>query len=206
MRCTARDPTPDSYTGFAQLADMPPFPDYTRQLEKIIAILDSRQTPEWIWLLLGWVLGIGSTIVVGWINGVRDRRRLQKMLYREMVNNYWQLRLLRERIINVSPGERLIKDEPSDVLEFGAYEFAKGKRDSFEALKEVGDIETVYDFVHKSESMSAQNQLTVIRLNPVLDVFEERVGTKFSQRLLLAVSSPLVRPSIEQIIRERKNA
>jgi hypothetical protein len=179
-------------------------PDYTKQFEKIIEILGRRQTPQWVWLVIGWLLGIASTVVVGWINGRKDRRNVRRMLYREMARNYWQLSLLRSRLMNLTPEERLINDDPKDVLEFGAFEHAKNRRDVFESLKEIVDIETVYELFHRSEDLSSATQLTVFQLNPVLGAFEGRVGKVFSKRILLAVSSPLIRTSIERIILDRK--
>lgn len=105
-------------------------PDYTKQFEKIIEIIDRRQTPQWVLLVIGWLLGIASTVVVGWINGIiKDRRNIRRMLYREMARNYSQLSLLRSRLMNVPPERRLIKHDPKDVLEFGAFEHAKSRRE-----------------------------------------------------------------------------
>jgi hypothetical protein len=115
-------------------------PDYTKQFDEIIEILGARQTPHWVWLVVGWLLGIASTVVVGLINGIRDERRVRRMLYREMVRNYCRLSLLRGRLMNIRPTERLINDDPKDVLEFGAFEHAKSRRDVFESLKEVSDV------------------------------------------------------------------
>jgi hypothetical protein len=63
-------------------------PDYTQQFAKIIEILGRRQTPQWVWLVVGWFLGIASSVVVGWMNGIKERRKLRRMLYREMARNY----------------------------------------------------------------------------------------------------------------------
>lgn len=186
------------------MAGIPVTPDYTRQFEKIIEILGRKQTPQWVWLIVGWLLGIASTVVVGWINGWKDRRNVRRMLYREMARNYWQLSLLRSRLMNLPPEERLIKDDPKDVLEFGAFEHAKSKRDVFESIREIVDIETVYELFHRSEDLSSETQLTVIKLNPVLGAFEGRVGNVFSKKILLAVSSPLIRTTIERVLADRK--
>jgi hypothetical protein len=126
------------------------------------------------------------------------------MLYREMARNYWQLSLLRTRL-TTQPEERLSKLDPKDVLEFGALEYAKSKRDAIESLKEIVDIERVYELFRRSEDLSSETPLTVIKLNPVLDAFESRVGKAFSKRILLrSVSDPAPRASIEHLIAERQ--
>src|SRR5580700_10935942 len=53
----------------------PVSPDYTQQFAKIIEILGRSQTPQWVWLIVGWFLGIASSVVVGWINGKKDRNK-----------------------------------------------------------------------------------------------------------------------------------
>jgi hypothetical protein len=181
-------------------------PDYTAQLDKIAEILGRRQTPQWVWLVVGWLLGIASTVVVGWIKGISDRRNVRRMLYREMARNYWQLKLLRDKIMRSSPDERLINAGPTDVLEFGAFEHAKSRRDVFESLGEVADIETVYERFRRSESLSVDRKRTVFDLNPVLAAFARRVGNGFSKRTLLAVSTPPVRESIVRIAQDRDSA
>jgi hypothetical protein len=179
-------------------------PDYTQQFTKIIEILGRGQTPQWVLLVVGWILGIASSVVVGWINGIKDRRNLQRMLYREMARNCWQLSLLKNRLMNSLPGQRLIQDDPKDVLEFGAFEHAKSKRDVFERLKEVADIETMYELFHGIEKISSETKRTVSKLNPVLGAFKRRVGKQFSAKLLCAVTVPPIKAFIEKIIPDRK--
>ena len=187
----------------------PVSPDYTQQFAKIIEILGRRQTPQWVWLIVGWFLGIASSVVVsvviGSINGIKDRSKLRRMLYREMAWNYWQLSLMKKRLMT-SPSRQqpLIQDNPKDVLEFGALEHAKGKRDVFESLKEVADIEAMYEQFHRSEKLSSEAKRTVFKLNPVLSAFKRRVGKEFSQRILLAVTVSPVNAVIEGIVLDRK--
>jgi hypothetical protein len=179
-------------------------PDYTQQFAKIIEILGRRQTPQWVWLVVGWFLGIASSVVVGWMNGIKERRKLRRMLYREMARNYWQRSLMRNRLMTIQRGQRLIQDNPKDVLEFGAFEHAKSKRDVFESLKEVADIEAMYEQFHRSEKLSSEKQRTVFNLNPVLSAFKRRVGKEFSENILLAVTVSPIKTVIEKIVLDRE--
>ncbi len=72
--------------------------------------------------MVGWVLGLTSSIFVDWFREVRENRVIRMMLYREMVNNYCELKRLRQRIMDSPPSQRLIEDEPKEVMMFGAYD------------------------------------------------------------------------------------
>lgn len=182
---------------------VPVLPDYTKQFDRIIEILGARQTPQWVWLVVGWFLGIASTVVVGWIDRTRERYYLRRMLYREMPHNYCQLSLLRSSLM-LPPEQRLISNDPRSPLQFGSFEHAKSKRDVFESLNEVKDVETVYELFQRCEILSSQTPPTVFDLNPALAAFERRIGTVFSNRILLAVSSRIDRTFIEQVILDRE--
>lgn len=158
-----------------------------------------------VWLGVGWLLGIASTVVIGWINRFEDRCRVRRMIYREMARNYWQLSLIRSSLMIPPPYESLIGNDPKDVMEFGAIEHAKIKRDVFESLEDVVDIETVYAMFQRSRELSSDMQETLFRLNPVLTAFEWRVGRKYSKKILLAVSPRVIKKAIERISSGDKN-
>lgn len=180
-------------------------PDYTKQLDQIVRLLGRRQTPQWVLVVVGWVLGVAASLAVGWFNRRLDRSKLQRMLYREMARNYWQLLLLNARIMKAPRNGLLTKENPRGVLEFGAFEHAKAKRDVFESLGEVADIETMYELFHRCEELNSESRRTVFKLNPVLSAFKRRVGKEFSTGILLAVTAPPVRGAIERIVSDRKN-
>ncbi len=179
-------------------------PDYTQLLDRIVEILGRTQTPQSAFLLVGWLLGILSTVFVAWMNNIRDRRKIRRALYREMAKNYFELARLRERMM-MPQRDQLIRDTPREVLEFGAVKFAKRRRDVSEGIKEVMDIETMYDLFRRSRGLSIETQATVFELNPVLEAFENRVGTAFNEGLLMKVSPPPIGDSIKRTIADRSS-
>jgi len=184
--------------------NQPPTIDYTKQLDQIVSALNHRGIPEWFWgALVGWVLGIASTMIAEWFKAWTKRRTMRRMLYREMAENYGKLKFTRHRAMKPAE-EKLMKNIP---LEFGAYEWAIANRDLFEGLTELVDVEAVYSMFRDARELDPDDPLTAIRLNSQLKIFEGRVAReRFSTKLLLRVSSSLrfVKPVIEELVRTKE--